>query len=207
MSEGLNIRYNTKVDSLVLNNNGQWLVGREAFDGVIFCDSIKDLPIIVEGIDLKGYLNEIDRLKYHGTTSVFCEIDENSYSWIYLPSDEYAAHRIICTGNFSKTNNVEGKMTGTVEFTDYISTENIKAQLKVIPLHPKYLDHQFNECTYPIQDADTRNIIRELKSYLANVRSFFTGRFADWEYYNMDVTIDAAMKTVVNMQKSMAIIS
>ena len=28
---------------------------------------------------------------------------------------------------------------------------------------------------------------------------YFTGRFADWEYYNMDVAIAAAMNTVDGM--------
>lgn len=201
LSADLDVRYNINVRSLALDNNGKWLVESEPFDYVIFCGSIKDLPLIVKGIDMKGYPDEIERLEYHGTTSVFCEIDKNPYSWIYLPSDEYDAHRIICTGNFSKTNNAKGKMTGTVEFTDYISTEEITAQLKVIPLHPKYLTHQFNNCTYPIQNTHTRMMIHNLKSYLATKNFFFTGRFADWEYYNMDVAMDAAMKTVDHINR------
>lgn len=37
-----------------------------------------------------------------------------------------------------------------------------------------------------------RNIIKQLKTALEPSDFYFTGRFADWEYYNMDVAIGAA---------------
>ena len=71
--------------------------------------------------------------------------------------------------------------------------EDILDNLKRIPLNPKYLDHKYNQYTYPIQDANTRTMIQNLKAALAPAGFYFTGRFADWEYYNMDVAIGAAM--------------
>ena len=139
------------------------------------------------------HTSKIDSLEYHGTTSVFCEIDSNPYSWVYLPDSKYDSHRIICTGNFAASNNAPGKMTATVEFTDEISKEEILNQLKQIPMNPKYLDHHYNKYTYPIQDINTRDMISSLKANLAKDNFYFTGRFADWEYYNMDVAINAAM--------------
>ena len=84
-------------------------------------------------------------------------------------------------------------MTGTIEFTDELSKEEIEDNLKRIPLHPKYIKHQFNPYTYPIQDKNTKQLISQIKSYLRPYHFYFTGRFADWEYYNMDVAIGAAM--------------
>lgn len=55
---------------------------------------------------------------------------------MYMPSPKHEAHRIICTGNFSPTNNAAGKMTGTIEFTDYISKEDILDNLTRIPYSP-----------------------------------------------------------------------
>ena len=141
-------------------------------------------------------LIRIQALEYHGTTSVFCEIDNNPYSWIYQPSKEHQSHRIICTGNFSKNNNAPGTMTATIEFTDYINEEDIKQNLQKIPLHPKYLAHHYNQYTYPIQDINTRSLIKDFKSHMKNFNFFSTGRFADWEYYNMDVAMGAAMDLV-----------
>lgn len=198
LAEGLDIRYNQDIKS-ISNDNGHWTVNGDMFEKVVFCGNLKAMPSIFSDVDWKAYADEIDRLEYHGTTAVFCEIDKNPYSWIYQPSPEHESHRIICTGNFSATNNAAGKMTGTIEFTDYISEEDIKDNLTRIPLHPKYISHQFNECTYPIQDRDTREMVQALKKELAPKGLFFTGRFADWEYYNMDVAIDAAMKTVNDM--------
>jgi protoporphyrinogen oxidase len=194
LAEGLDIRYNTSVEEVSYDaRTSRWSVAGDVYDGIVFCGNIKELPSILKGVDLDAYYNDIESLRYHGTTSVFCEIDKNPYSWIYLPSREYDSHRIICTGNFSPYNNAEGRMTATVEFTDQIDEEQILDNLDRMPYHPRYLTHQYNQYTYPIQSRDTAAMIRSLKNYLSNKRFYMTGRFADWEYYNMDVAIKAAM--------------
>ena len=192
LAKGLNIKYNTPIECIDKNVEG-WNVCGESFDYVVFCGNIKDLPRVVKGIDISKYTRNIDKLEYHGTTSVFCEIERNPYSWIYMPSRKHESHRIICTGNFSPSNNSDGKMTATIEFTDEISVDGIMDNLKRIPLNPIYITHHYNKYTYPIQDSNTRDIIRSLKNELSVSNFFFTGRFADWEYYNMDVAIGAAM--------------
>lgn len=193
LASDLNVRYNSDIQSIDVTSNGIWING-EPFDKVVFCGNIKQLPSLLQGVDMGNYTHSIENLEYHGTTAVFCEIEKNPYSWIYQPSRQHESHRIICTGNFAESNNVDGKMTATIEFTDYISEEDIKKELKKIPLNPKYLTHHYNEYTYPIQDKDTQTMIKNLKKYLSQYNVYFTGRFADWEYYNMDVAIDAAMK-------------
>ncbi len=198
MAEGLNIKYNQDVNSICYDGK-EWIVQGERFDKVVFCGNIKDMVNIVDGIDIEKYKKPVANLEYHGTTAVFCEIDANPYSWIYQPSKAHESHRIICTGNFSKTNNSsdlkEGRITGTVEFTDKISKDEILDNLSKIPLNPVYLDHKYNQYTYPIQDANTRKMILDIKTSLAPYGFYFTGRFADWEYYNMDVAIGAAIDT------------
>ena len=84
-------------------------------------------------------------------------------------------------------------MTGTVEFTDEISESKIREQLSRMPLHPRYLTHHYNPYTYPIQDNNTRALIRDIKKVLAPYGIYLTGRFADWEYYNMDAAMGAAI--------------
>lgn len=197
LAEGLDVRLSEPIEELAYDN-GKWRVGKapELYDIVVFCGNIKSLPRIIKGLSLGQYSTQIDALESHGTTSVFCKIDKNPYSWIYLPSEEYEAHRIICTGNFSPSNNAdENTMTGTVEFTDEIKKDDIIENLAKMPLHPQYITHQYNPYTYPIQDSHTRQMIKDLKGELATSHFFFTGRFADWEYYNMDVAMNAAMKT------------
>lgn len=195
LAEGLNIVYNTEISSIEYVD-GCWVIEGCKFDKVIFCGNIKDMVKAVKGVDMKQYIQPVNDLEYHGTTAVFCEIDCNPYSWIYQPSSRHESHRIICTGNFAQSNNSEeipnDRITATIEFTDYISKDDIMSNLKKIPLNPRYLDHKYNQYTYPIQNKNTRIMIKGLKDTLAPYGFFFTGRFADWEYYNMDVAIKAA---------------
>lgn len=202
LAEGLNIKFNADIDSIKYVDS-KWTVMGEEFDKVVFCGNIKNMVKMITGVNISKYLDEIEALEYHGTTAVFCEIDKNPFSWIYQPSRKHESHRIICTGNFAASNNdattPEGRITATIEFTDEISEEEILKNLARIPLNPKYLDHNYNQYTYPIQDANTRDMIQKLKAELAPTSFFFTGRFADWEYYNMDVAVGAAMDLTKNI--------
>lgn len=199
LSEGLQIKFDTDIDGIGYKD-GKWLVNGELFDKVVFCGNVKEMIEMIKGIDVESFKEPVDALEFHGTTAVFCEIDRNPYSWIYQPSRKHESHRIICTGNFTPSNNgpsvPDGRMTATVEFTDAISKEDILENLKRIPLNPTYIDHVYNKYSYPIQNANTREMIRKLKAFLAPNGFYFTGRFADWEYYNMDVAIGAAMDLV-----------
>ncbi len=200
-AKGLDIRYNMNVDSIQKTNRG-WIINGIEADRIVFCGNIKQLPeMINNSIEIYSFLNSINELEYHGTTSVFCEIDKNPYSWIYQPSMEHLSHRIICTGNFSESNNAEGKMTGTIEFTDEISKEEILEQLKKMPFSPKYLAHNYEKYTYPIQDKDTRSMIAALKQQLEPYGIYICGRFAEWEYANMDVCMGYAMDLYNNQLK------
>ena len=169
-AEGLNIKYESLIDKIVLLQNKKWKVEDEVYDRVIFCGNIKQLPKLVDVLSNQA-IRMIESLESHGTTSVLCEIDDNPYSWIYLPSRKHESHRIICSGNFSISNRgSNGKMSGTIEFTDSISHD-------------------------AIQDLNTRQAIKELKASLEPMGIYLCGRFAEWEYYNMDVCMASAIET------------
>jgi UDP-galactopyranose mutase len=110
-----------------------------------------------------------------------------------MPDKKHDSHRIICTGNFSETNNADGKLTGTIEFTDSISKKEIIDNLIKIPFSPKYITHHYTKFTYPIQNNTTRKMIKDFKELLEPESFFLLGRFAEWEYYNMDAAIGAAL--------------
>lgn len=202
LAEGLDIVYNCDISAIKYTNE-KWIIGDNSFDLVVFCGNIKDLPSLLKDIDLEKYRKAIENLEFHGTTAVFCEIDSNPYSWIYQPSRKHESHRIICTGNFASSNNgdsiPDGRITATIEFTDQMNKEEILSNLSRIPLNPRYIDHKYNKYTYPIQDDQTREVIKEIKKELQPLGFYMTGRFAEWEYYNMDVAIGAAMDMCKNM--------
>jgi len=200
LATGLTIRYNSPVNVMRRDSDGTWIVKDERFDEVIFCGNLKELPRLIKGCDLGGFVQEIDRLESHGTTAVFCETDPIPYSWFYQPSAAHQSHRFICTGNFAPSNNAPGKMTCTVEFTDEIGKEDILAQLPLMPYHPQYLTHHYSPYTYPIQHRLTREMVSSLKSRLRPFGLHLCGRFAEWEYFNMD----AAMASAFDSAESLA---
>lgn len=203
LSEGLDISYNTEVERIP-NTDNKWLVNDDYLcDYVIYAGNIKDLPQkLKSSIDLASFTNDIKELDYHGTTTVLCEVDTNSYSWIYLPDKNIQAHRIINTGNFSESNNKKGIKTATIEFTGYVDKDLILENLKLIPYNPKYITHRYTEYTYPIQSKNTREVISRLKTELKTRNMYLLGRFAEWEYYNMDAAIGAAIDLSKEIQSS-----
>lgn len=193
LAEEIDVRYNSPVERLQ-KKNGKWLVNGEEADTVIFCANIRYLPSML--VDTEIELPEVSKLEFHGTTSVLCEVDANPYSWIYMPSENHESHRIICTGNFAESNSPMGVSTATIEFSEEMNYEQISEQLRHIPFSPRYITHRFTPCTYPIQDAETRSIIASAKAQLKPHGIYLLGRFAEWEYYNMDAAMEAGMKLV-----------
>ncbi len=180
-----------------------WTVDGSEYDKVVYCANLKLLPKILKTDLIEPFTGYIESLKYHGTTSVFCELAKNPYTEIYLPGKEHRAHKIICTGNFTpENNNDRHKMTGTVEFTDYISEDEIKGELSRMPLNPTYITHRYIECTHPIQDIDTRETVSNIKAALLPSGFYLTGLIAEWEQYNVNQAINAAIKTVETMHNS-----
>jgi protoporphyrinogen oxidase len=193
LTDGIDIIYNTTIEN-ISKNKDKWVINDEIFDKVIFCGNIKQIPKMLSNIiDIQSFIKPIDRLEYHGTTTVLCNIEKNPYSWIYMPSREHKSHRIICTGNFAASNNANNKLSGTIEFTDSISEKEIMDNLKKIPFSPQYITHQYTKYTYPIQELSTRRMVSELKKILEPNGFFLLGRFAEWEYYNMDAAIGTAI--------------
>lgn len=192
MAEGLHIVYGTNISTLS-QHDGKWDVAGETFDKVVFCGNIKQLPTMLSELDGKS-TDLIEKLESHGTTTVLCEIDDNPYSWIYMPSRDHESHRIICTGNFSPTNRTKESMSATIEFTDYISKEEILKNLEKMPWHPKYITHNYEKYTYPIQAPSTRETVKQLRTQLEAKGLYLCGRFAEWEYYNTDVCMASAIE-------------
>lgn len=193
LAEDLNIQLNTPVTSLQRKDN-KWVINEEhCYDTIVFTGNIKYLLAILKGNMLDDFSIDINQLDYHGTTTVLCEIDKNDFSWIYMPDMKYNAHRIICTGNFSSNNNRKNILSATIEFTDYIDEKKIRNQLPKIPFSPRYITHRYTKYTYPIQNSNTRELICNIKKVTEPEGMYLLGRFAEWEYYNMDVAVGAAL--------------
>jgi hypothetical protein len=144
--------------------------------------------------DLDSSLGSVSNLRSNGTSNLFCETDDTDTSWLYIPGLSTRAHRIIYTGNFSPNNNPPGgRKTCTVEFSGEVSREDMEKEIKGLPGNLKILDMNYEPNSYVIQSTGVRDKIEKLRSKLMKYKIFPIGRFAEWEYYNMDKAIESAM--------------
>ncbi|CAN5129784.1 hypothetical protein BH23BAC1_BH23BAC1_30120 [soil metagenome] len=195
LSEGLHIKPNYTVNTIELNHSYININGEIESDGVIYTGDVRKLKdlILHQEEDLRTALNEVGGLKSNGTSNLFCECDENNLSWLYIPEDFTKAHRIIYTGNFSPSNNAgTNRKTCVVEFSGKVNPEVMKSEISKLPGNLSPLSFNYEPNSYVIQGKDTRQKINNLKNILKKYNFYLLGRFAEWEYYNMDKAIEAS---------------
>lgn len=190
LASGLQVKLNCNINRIMRSRNN-WIVEGQKFDSIVFTGDVTKVPKIFPEIDFSTV--DFNSFKWHGTTTVLCEVELNDYSWIYLPEDSLRAHRIINTGNFSATNNGGFKLTATLEFSENLSIKEIKEEIDKMPQIKRIIDFHHTEKTYVIQTDSTRDSINRIKTILQDHNVFLLGRFAEWEYYNMDNAIESAM--------------
>lgn len=196
LAEGLKIECSFPVSSLKFIDS-QWVINEDkAFDTVVYTGDVRKIHQLVDIEDstFKKEADSVKNLQSHGTSNLFCECDETDLSWLYLPDEELKAHRIIYTGNFSESNNRgTGRKTCVVEFSGKITEEEMTKELIRLPGNLKSIKANYEANSYVIQEKDTRKKIQQLKNKLEPNSFFLLGRFAEWEYYNMDKAIEAAL--------------
>ena len=104
--------------------------------------------------------------------------------------------------NDVKTNNSKdlnaGRITCTIEYSGNISIKDFINELEKLPFNPKFISYNYSESSYIIQNKKTRVLINELKEKLKKKKIFLCGRFAEWEYFNMDAAIKSAIDVCEN---------
>ncbi|OAQ38610.1 UDP-galactopyranose mutase [Pedobacter psychrophilus] len=196
LSQGLNITENFKIEDIEFQDNLICINGEFFFDKLIYTGDIRRLPIEIDNLLISGGidLEELKALKSNGTSNLFCETDNTEISWLYIPEPFTKAHRIIYTGNFSDSNNRgSSRKTCVVEFSGKISYEEMIKELISLPGNLKPLSWNYEQNSYVIQDHKTKSLMNRIKKILETKHIYLLGRFAEWEYYNMDKAIEAAM--------------
>jgi protoporphyrinogen oxidase len=194
LKQDINIVSNANVTS-VSSRDDKLIIQEAEFDRMVYCGDIRQLPAFAKDILKKEGINVnyIQNLKSNGTSNLFCETDDNDISWMYIPESFTKAHRIIYTGNFSDSNNRGSKRkTCVVEFSGEVDYEIMVNEIKKLPGNLSPLAYNYEPNSYVIQDQQTRTVINAVKAVLKQHNIFLLGRFAEWEYYNMDKAIEAA---------------
>jgi UDP-galactopyranose mutase len=68
----------------------------------------------------------------------------------------------------------------------------MKEEIKKLPGNLTSIANNYEPNSYVIQDSRTRKEIHATKKILEQHGIYLLGRFAEWEYYNMDKAIEAA---------------
>lgn len=196
IGEGLRTSLGNEVTDIKKDGAHYKINGEGNFDHVIYCGDVRLFGKILK-IDNQSVTNalvEVKNLKSNGTSNYFCETDLTDISWLYLPDQNLKAHRIIYTGNFSESNNRgSSRKTCVVEFSGHHKKAEMEKELGCLPGNLKPLAYNYEPNSYIIHDKDTRAKINRLKSVLQPEGIFLLGRFAEWEYYNMDKCMESAM--------------
>ncbi len=192
LAKGLNLQCSETILELEFKTKNKWIVNGDNFDQVVYTGDIRELEKILKS---RHTLPNVDNFRSNGTTTVLCSHEQNDYSWLYIPSPSLRPHRIINTGNFSHNNNSEFyPYTCTIEFSGNVDYSTINNNLKKLPgnIKPIAINHEPN--SYVIQNFGTRKSVAAIKSKLEPFGLYMLGRFAEWEYYNMDAAMESAMK-------------
>lgn len=195
LSQDLDIRTGCNITHIEKINN-QYVIDKQiGFDSVVYCGDIRKMPDYFEKtLDGRVDFKKIQKLRSNGTSNLLCETDNNDISWLYIPEEFTSAHRIIYTGNFSPSNNGGKKRkTCVVEFSGNMKYEDMVAEIQKLPGNLSPIKHNYEPNSYIIHDFKTKELIDQTKSILKEKNIHLLGRFAEWEYYNMDKCIEAAL--------------
>ncbi len=195
LSSNIPILYNSKVDSIVKLDTG-YSINNRLYDYIVFTGNlVKSASNLYSTLIPPHLIDQINTLKFNSTSNYLCWCDKNDLSWLYIPEEKFKAHRIIFTGNFSPSNTPfnETKSSCVVEFSGKVSDQEMMNEIAKLPFNLIPISYNYTDSSYVIQQNDTRDLIREVNEILNKHNIYLLGRFAEWEYYNMDKAIEAAM--------------
>jgi protoporphyrinogen oxidase len=64
------------------------------------------------------------------------------------------------------------------------------------------LDYNVSDYAYVVYDQNYSNATSIIKEYIENIGLYTIGRFGEWEYYNMDICMESAMKLFSKIEGS-----
>jgi UDP-galactopyranose mutase len=80
-----------------------------------------------------------------------------------------------------------------VEFSGQFSYEFMCSEVTKLPGNLKPLAWNYEPNSYIVHDQKSKELISEARAILKAQNVHLLGRFAEWEYYNMDKAIEAGM--------------
>jgi protoporphyrinogen oxidase len=204
LSRDLTIQHSTAVRSVLVEEDGIVVNGAIRCRTLIYTGDLRALPGQLEGVTFPDALRaSVEDLASNSTSSTLCRAGKLPYSWLYVPSDAFNFHRIIHTGGFSPSNNgdldPETYSSCVVEFSGQFSPEQMGEEIARAGIGLEPIAFNYAPNSYVVHRQDTPQVVAEARQLLAPHGIHLLGRFAEWQYYNMDNAIDAAMRLVAQL--------
>jgi len=191
LGANLNIKTDFNV-STIEKIKDKWIINEKfEYDLVINTMPLNILPSFIKNTPIE-ILDTAKKLKYNKVTNVLWKTKPIDFSWSYYPSEDTIFHRHIHIGNFF---NPKQSYTITESMGEHTYEEMIKCGDKFdYLLEP--LDYNVSNYAYVVYDKNYNEATNKVKKYLDEIGIHTIGRFGEWEYYNMDICIESAMKLV-----------
>lgn len=192
----------------VEREGNKWRInGEYCFDVLVSTISLKSLIRMMPQAP-----SEVKRaalsLKTNPVTTTLCECSPQDMSWLYIPDKGLCLHRMVFQGGLSVENCPSGGMGSSVMLE---STGKVEPQLQVKHVNTKLgveslrvgrvIASTFAE-SYIVYDKNYADNLSVVKPYLSSVGVHCLGRFAEWQYYNMDVCIKKAFELSAKLKES-----
>ncbi len=207
---------NFDVKSITRENSG-WIVSngteRRRYELIIATQPIFEVVRAMEDVPAEIY-NALNELKYNSLITVMLGLNVthlNDFSWLYIPDVDCLAHRVAFPSNYSKCVAPEGKSAVVAEITynngdstDRSSDEELITST-IEELHKKKIIDKDTVCfakakrakyAYVVYDLNYEKNIAVLKRFLNRRGIHLVGRFAEFEYLNMDACVRNALDFV-----------
>jgi protoporphyrinogen oxidase len=215
------IRTGFSVRSLQKSKN-RWLI-RGGTEAVVADRCISTIPVqhlfpCIENLP-KAVQEACDSLVYNSLICVTLGISGPvpDFSWVYIPEPSIGrTNRISFPSNYSSCTAPYGCSSVLAEIThrpeDEVSfmtdaeligqvTETLEKMAILKKSQIIYSRVHRQPCAYVVYDLDYQKNIRIIKEFCASIGIPLVGRFAQFEYLNMDGCIRSAMDFVSNLEK------
>lgn len=206
----------------IQKKKNKWIVSdgqrEKAFDVLVSTIPVFDL-ISCLGTVAPGIKKALGDLRYNSLITVMIgtrQRKNSNFFATYFPQKEFLFHRLSFPQAFSRNNAPEGEFAVLAEITAsfksrlYRTTDREIMNKVVNDLHRiKIIDkRKICHCrvartryAYVIYDKDYRKNIAMIRSFVKDSGIELCGRFAEFEYLNMDACVERALRVVDRLNK------
>jgi len=189
LAKKLNIVTNFTVDSIEKINE-KWIINNKyEYDLIINTMPLNILPSVIKNTP-DNILEDAKKLKYNKVTNMLWKTKPVNFTWSYYPSEETIFHRHIHIGNFF----IPKENYTITESMGEHSYDEMKEQGEKFDYLLEPVDYNVSDYAYVVYDQNYSKSTTKIKKYLEEIGIYSIGRFGEWEYYNMDICIESAMK-------------